>query len=578
MDVSGGHNPFQDLTPGSFPQIASALGQLHNLYLAIVAVDGEIRAVNRGMAEFLECEAPLLVGRNIKEFLASMDVDLLDGFETGTERLLNFLPESTIPRTVRCFLIPVDSVIILVAEPMLKDNRFLVEELLGLNNRMTVLSRENIRKGRQLQGAVQALSAEIEQRRKSEERFRVLVESAPDAIFVQTEGSFAYANPAMLKLFGASSQEQLAGRPIVEMVDSSCRDILEARIRSVISDKNPTFASELVFHALDGRVIEVESIGMPISYENKDGALVFLRDITERKRAEKKRLALEQRLQQAQKAESLARMAGAIAHNFNNMLGLVMGNLELAQFDAPDESELKACIEEAMHASQRAAKISRFMLTYLGQEIGKAEILDLASALREACSLVSPTLPQNLRLKAEIPSRQYAVKACGAHLANILTNLIENAGEAIGKQEGEISLIIDTVSGSDIHEPNLRPRAWKPGSGEHVRILIADTGCGIPPEHLDNIFDPFFSTKFAGRGMGLAVVLGLLRSNDGAIAVESLPGRGTTSALFFPLLEQKEPAASKEPASADPPAPGAGLVLVVEDEDAFRGMAEAILK
>ena len=246
----------------------------------------------------------------------------------------------------------------------------------------------------------------------------------------------------------------------------------------------------------------------------------------------------EQRLLQVRKAESLGRMAGAIAHNFNNLLYVVIGNLELAVGEELDGAQLRTCIGEAANAARRAAKISRFMLTYLGQSSGKADILDPVESLREACGRIGPSLPKSVRLNFEIPFSRYAVKADGAHLSRIITNLIENAGEAIGEREGEISLDIDTVAGLDIKEGKLFPVDWKTGAEVYARITIADTGCGIDPDLLDNIFDPFFSTRFTGRGLGLAVVLGLLRTAKGAIAVESLPGRGTCFKLFLPLLPE----------------------------------------
>jgi PAS domain S-box-containing protein len=286
-----------------------------------------------------------------------------------------------------------------------------------------------------------------------------------------------------------------------------------------------------------------------ITINNEKSVLSNIVDLTERKQAEKERLLLEQRLQQVQKSESLARMAGAIAHNFNNMLCAAMGNLELALLVAPDRSGLHRYLSEAMNASQRAATMSR-MLTYLGQTSGEAQPLDFAKAIKEACALLSASMPANVHLSVTLPPPGSAIKANGAHLTQILTNLITNGVEAIAEQEGEIALTIDVVRETKVREARLFPPGWEPKANEYACISIADTGHGIDQENLDKIFDPFFSTKFTGRGLGLAVVLGLLRSSEGAISVDSHRGGGATFKVFLPVSEQEPLTYPKDEAPA----------------------------
>ncbi len=275
-----------------------------------------------------------------------------------------------------------------------------------------------------------------------------------------------------------------------------------------------------------------------IIINNEKSSISSIIDITERKQAEKERLRLEQRVQQAQKAESLAAMAGAIAHNFNNMLSAAMGNLELALNVAPIEPNQQKLLLNSMHACQRAATISRSMLTCLGQDFGKAQPLDLAKIIDDTCSLLSASIPHSMLLNSKIPSPGPFVKSDRAHLTQILTNLISNGIEATAEQKGEITLTIDTHPGTGIQEARLFPTGWKPMIKEYACISVVDKGCGIPPENLDRIFDPFFSTRFVGRGLGLAVVLGLLRTIEGAISVSSIPGHGSTFRVFLPVWEQ----------------------------------------
>jgi CheY-like chemotaxis protein len=286
---------------------------------------------------------------------------------------------------------------------------------------------------------------------------------------------------------------------------------------------------------------------------------------------------MEQRLQQAQKAESLSRMAGAIAHNFNNLLGGVIGNLELVQEEVCPGSFGETCIHEAMKASKRAATISRFMLTYVGQTSGKPELMDCANALRDACTLLSPSLPANVSFRAELPSLGPIIRVDEAQLTQILTHLMDNAVEAIGEKQGEINLHLDIVPGAQTGELNHCPLQWEAGSKDYACISISDTGGGIDPENLDKIFDPFFTTRFVGRGLGLPVSMGLLRALEGGISVENHPGQGVTFKVFLPILEQVNAPPLRTGASLSSHAPEGGLVLLVDDDLVSRTVAEAQL-
>lgn len=265
--------------------------------------------------------------------------------------------------------------------------------------------------------------------------------------------------------------------------------------------------------------------------------VVTFHDVTERKRAEEERKQMEQRLRQA---ESLGRMAGAVAHHFNNMLGVALGNLELAVDGLPQESEARANIFEAAQASRRAAELSRLMLTYLGQATVKKAPLDLSEAIQEAIPLIAASLPQKVRMKTELPTKGPIVPADGAYIEQVLTNLVTNAIEALDGGEGEITLAINTVSKAEMQGLRCYPLDWEPKAASYARS-VADNGSGMDAETLERVFDPFFMTKFTGRGLGLAVVLGLVRAHDGAITVESSLGHGSVFRLFYPLHAQQPP-------------------------------------
>lgn len=301
-------------------------------------------------------------------------------------------------------------------------------------------------------------------------------------------------------------------------------------------------------------------------------------ELAERKRAEEERLRLEQRLHQTQKAESLGRMAGAIAHHFNNLLGTVMGRLEMALGDLQHAPGPLKHLSEAMKASQRAAEISRLMLTYLGHTVQSKRPCDAVEAVREALLLLTPSLPQRVRVNAELPLEEILIKGDKVHIEQALTNLLLNAEEAIGDGAGEITVTVEVMTAKNLREFRPFPSDWEPAETSYVSISIADTGCGFDPDIMQRLFDPFFSTKFTGRGLGLAVVLGIVRAHGGALAVESEAGRGSIFRVFLPLPAPQTLPPALEPAVDFKPFHGAGLVLVAEDESVVRDMAEIMLK
>jgi PAS domain S-box-containing protein len=301
-------------------------------------------------------------------------------------------------------------------------------------------------------------------------------------------------------------------------------------------------------------------------------------EIILRERAEEERRRSEQRLQQAQKAESLGRMAGAIAHHFNNLLGVVMGNLELAMLDLPQRSGPRANIAEAMAASGRAADISRLMLAYLGQSVGTMAPIELSEVCREALPLLSRSLPEKVHLNIESPDEGPIIQADAVQIRQVLNNLVVNAGEAMGEREGNITVAVREVPTPDIRASRFYPPEWEPKDESYACLSVADTGMGMDPGTLGKAFDPFFSTKFTGRGLGLAVVLGVVKAHEGAITVESVPGRGAIFRVFLPLSVEELPRPRKAELVDAAPSKERGLVLLVEDEPTLRKMAGIMLE
>jgi PAS domain S-box-containing protein len=244
------------------------------------------------------------------------------------------------------------------------------------------------------------------------------------------------------------------------------------------------------------------------------GVIGVIRDISER-------VELERRLRQVEKAEGLGRMAGAIAHHFNNKLGAVMGNLEMAMVDSAKGGRPDAALTEAMKAARGAADVSGQMLTYLGQKPGRRNTLDLCEVCRRILPMLQAAMPGNVVLETDLPSSGSAVHADANQMEQVITNLVANAWEAIGDSGGAIHLAVETVSASEIPSTHRFPVDWRPGAKAYACLEVRDTGPGISEADIEKLFDPFFTNKFTGRGLGLPVALGIVRAHGGCIAVES---------------------------------------------------------
>jgi two-component system, cell cycle sensor histidine kinase and response regulator CckA len=302
-------------------------------------------------------------------------------------------------------------------------------------------------------------------------------------------------------------------------------------------------------------------------------------DLTERARAEAERRARDASVQQAQKLESLGVMAGGIAHDFNNILGAILGNVELAREALDDPEETRGALERIGAASRRAAELTRQMLAYAGRASLRRDTVDLRQVINDIVPLVRAAQTKKVRIDvAEMPEALW-VSADPAQLSQVLLNLLTNAAEAVGETGGRVMLSAASGTtpparlGNDGQEG---ARSDGPDDAtEWIRVTVADTGPGIPDSVRERIFDPFFSTKSSGRGLGLSAVRGIVRSLGGVLTLHSVVGEGTR---FDMHLRAATPAAppSGEPAS-DVRAAVRGTVLVVDDEASIRHVAHRVL-
>ena len=285
---------------------------------------------------------------------------------------------------------------------------------------------------------------------------------------------------------------------------------------------------------------------------------------------------MEAQNRQLQKSESLNRMAGAIAHRFNNQLQVVMGYLEMVIGDLPPGDSRVLKLISAMQAAGKASEVSGLLLAYLGQVQVKLDSLDLSELCRMSLPLLQAGKPEAAALETDLPSPGPCISADAKRIQQMLTNLVINAWEAIGDGAGTVHLRVGTVSPADIPVSHRFPVEWRPGEQTYVCLEVADSGCGIQEKDMDNIFDPFFSTKFTGRGLGLAVVLGIVKAHGSVITAESRINGGSAFKVFFPLSVQTASRRDEQVFQAQELVPG-GTVLFVEDEEGIRRMAESLV-
>lgn len=301
---------------------------------------------------------------------------------------------------------------------------------------------------------------------------------------------------------------------------------------------------------------------------NVVGTLSSGSDVTERRQ-------MEAQILHAQKLESLGILAGGIAHDFNNILTAVLGHADLALRELAPVSPARGNLHEIATAARRAADLCRQLLAYSGKGRFVVEPIDLSALIGEMTHLIEVSISKKVSLRRHFAPNLPAVDGDATQLRQIVMNLITNASEAIGEAGGEILVTTDSMVCDEAYLQSAQITDRLP-AGRYVTIEVSDDGCGMDAGLLERIFDPFFSTKFAGRGLGLAAVLGIVRGHKGGVKVYSEPGQGTTFKVFLPA-SVSQPRPPESPRDADAQWRGQGTVLIVDDEECVRTLGREML-
>ena len=414
----------------------------------------------------------------------------------------------------------------------------------------------------------------------SEERYRRLFHNTFDAIYLwetndQREmGRCIEVNDIALAMTGYSRSE---------MLELSLHELISEERRSRIPDivgrlhSGERISFETLICSKSGEEIPVEVHSHLFTMQNRKVIMALTRDIRDRKNAEQEKKELENRLRESQKLESLGLLAGGIAHDFNNLLVGILGSASVLVDELPKDSPSFDSAQTIFRSARRAADLTHQMLAYAGKSHIQVEEINLAATIEEMVDLLESSLPKKARFDLDLQADLPGITADIAQINQLVMNLVINGAEALGDEVGVVSLRLRKVE-ADRNELRRMKFGEKAEPGAYVELIVEDTGIGMDERTLERIFDPFFTTKFTGRGLGLAVVFGIVRSLGAALEVDSMFGRGTRFRILFPALAHEVTPPEATPEEKKSVAVKTGRILIVDDEEAVRTVAKALLE
>lgn len=402
--------------------------------------------------------------------------------------------------------------------------------------------------------------------RESEIKLRTILEANPDPIVLyDNNGHPRYLNPAFTGLFGWSLDELEGG--VIPFVPEDQKKITQDKIKEVFNSRE---AGRIETQRLtkDGRIIDVVVSGATIkgADETPTGLVSCLTDIS-------KIRELQEQVRQSHKMEAIGTLAGGIAHEFNNILGIILGNTELAIDDVPQWNPAADCLQEIRTASLRARDVVKRILSFARKMPSEKKLIIISTTVKESIKLLRATIPATIEIRQQIACESEMIRADQTEIHQVLMNLCANSAHAMSEKSGILEIGLKSVHLDRFDAASYE--GLKPG--RHVRMRVQDNGMGIPSNIMDRILDPYFTTKQVdeGLGMGLAIVYGLVKKNEGAIRIQSKIGEGTRVEVMFPLIQDRSQIKAREPEKLPK---GMERILVVDDETALVKMETRLLE
>jgi PAS domain S-box-containing protein len=405
----------------------------------------------------------------------------------------------------------------------------------------------------------------------SAQRHRTILQTAMDGFWLaDTQGRLLEVNQTYCRMSGYSEQELLTKWIFDLEVPESAAEVA-AHIQKIMAQGEDRFESR--HRRKDGTLFDVE---VSAKYQFAEGGqfVVFLHDITEHKRREAEREKLEAQFLQAQKMESVGRLAGGVAHDFNNMLATILGNTELALRMVSPAQPLHACLEEIRVASGRSADLTRQLLAFARKQAVTPKVLDINQAVAATLKMLQRLIGEDVELKWRPGADLWPIEMDPSQIDQILVNLCVNARDAIA----DVGWIAIDTSNATFDDSSCADHVGLV-PGEYVRLAVSDSGCGMDADTRTHVFEPFFTTKEPGKGtgLGLATVYGAVKQNRGLIDLSSTPGVGTTFTIYLPRhagkVEQARPAPEDAALTV-----GTETILLVEDEPSILRLTARLLE
>jgi PAS domain S-box-containing protein len=463
----------------------------------------------------------------------------------------------------------------LLVVPFLSHDR--ITAVAGVANRATPYTQDDVTQLTSFISSVQAITetkkAE-EMLRENETRQRAMISNIADVItIIGRDKTKRYKSPNVEKWFGWKPEDG-TGSPMLENIHPDDHETTLAAFDAVLKEPDSTATIECRYRCKDGSYKWIEfSVRNLLDDPVIEGYLVNFHDITERREAEKVQEKLQEQLQQSQKMESVGRLAGGVAHDFNNMLGVILGHAEIALEQLDPAQTLFADLQEIQIAAERSANLTRQLLAFARKQTVTPKVLNLNETVEGMLKMLRRLIGEDIHL-AWLPGAGLGlVKMDPSQIDQVLANLCVNARDAI-EDGGNITIETGNVTFDEnycIYNAGFVP-------GEFVMLVVSDNGSGMDKETLAHVFDPFFTTKEMGKGtgLGLATVYGIVKQNNGFINVYSEPGRGTSFKIYLPRHRSEDEQSSQED-SPKTASRGSETILLVEDEPAILNITQTLL-
>ncbi len=520
------------------------------------------------------CPGHKPVGKPISDFIDLEGCEL----QSGQEYRLPCSRKTGIDGVINCYLIGTDGGHILFCEKLMLTESRALEQIGSVNNELINLQRELVKNNNLLEKLSKELDGRLTQKtvdtQQLRNRQRLIFDLMPVGACFLKNRTVELANQASYKIFGYEAGELLGMNTAVFYKSEFDYQRFGKEGYEAIA-KGITYTTETEMRKKDGSLIWCSLIGRAVNAENvEEGVIVMIQDISEHKKALQEKFELEAQLFQAQKMESVGRLAGGVAHDFNNMLGVILGHADLALTELEPSQPFYADLEEIRSAAVRSAELTRQLLAFARKQTVLPKVLDLNDTISGMIKMLQRLIGEHIQLTWQPEENLWPVKVDPSQIDQMLANLCVNARDSI-VDTGNITIETRMVS---VNSNDISQHAdFEPG--DYVCFSVSDDGCGMDRETQAHIFEPFFTTKAVGEGtgLGLATVYGAVKQNNGYINVYSEPGNGTIFTVYLPRhlcsMEHDQLQPIQEQALN-----GEETILLVEDEPAILKMTTKMLE